>query len=70
VRGINDTGYHLHFITEDRTRGGHVLAFEMAGGTVALGTLNDHVVLMPEAALAGVDLSEDLVGAFEAAMAG
>jgi acetolactate decarboxylase len=70
VRGINDTGYHLHFITEDRTRGGHVLAFEMAGGTVALGTLNDHVVLMPEAALAGVDLSQDLVGAFEAAMAG
>jgi acetolactate decarboxylase len=69
VRGINDTSYHLHFITEDRTRGGHVLAFEMAEGTVSLSTLNDHVVLMPEAALEGVDLSEDLVGAFEKAMA-
>ena len=67
--GINDTTYHLHFITEDRGRGGHVLAFEMAEGTVSLCTLRDHVVLMPEAALDGVDLSQDLVGAFEAAMA-
>ena len=30
VRGINDTSYHRHFITEDRTRGGRV-----AGGQPA-----------------------------------
>lgn len=71
MRGINDTTYHLHFITEDRTRGGHVLAFEMAQGTVSISTLLNHVVLMPDngAALAGVDLSQDLIGDFEKAMA-
>ena len=71
VRGINYTGYHLHFITADRGRGGHLLEFEMEQGTVSLSTCRDHVVLMPDngASLAGVDLSEDLVGAFEKAMA-
>ncbi len=70
MRGINDTSYHLHFITADRARGGHVLAFEMAEGTVSISSLHDHVVLMPDngAALAGVDLSQDLLGAFEKAM--
>lgn len=69
MRGINDTSYHLHFITEDRAYGGHVLGFEMSEGTVSINTLRDHVVLMPEAALEGIDLSQDLIGAFEKAMA-
>jgi acetolactate decarboxylase len=28
VEGLNVPGYHLHFITEDRTAGGHVLGFD------------------------------------------
>ena len=28
VNGINVPGYHLHFITDDKTRGGHVIALE------------------------------------------
>ncbi|KAK4160292.1 alpha-acetolactate decarboxylase [Cladorrhinum sp. PSN259] len=31
VMGINVAGDHLHFITEDRQRGGHILAFETEG---------------------------------------
>ena len=32
---LNAPGYHLHFITADRARGGHVLSCESAGVTVA-----------------------------------
>lgn len=28
--GLNNTGWHFHFITEDRTRGGHVLQLSVA----------------------------------------
>ncbi|GAB1317882.1 Alpha-acetolactate decarboxylase [Madurella fahalii] len=31
VMGINIAGDHMHFITEDRQRGGHILAFETEG---------------------------------------
>ncbi|KXX73192.1 Alpha-acetolactate decarboxylase [Madurella mycetomatis] len=31
VMGINVAGDHMHFITEDRRRGGHILAFETEG---------------------------------------
>ena len=33
VKGINVPGYHLHFISEDRTQGGHILSFEVAQAT-------------------------------------
>lgn len=31
VEGIEVSGYHLHFVSEDRTRGGHVLGSRSAG---------------------------------------
>lgn len=31
TQGINVPGYHLHFLSEDRTRGGHVLSADMHG---------------------------------------
>lgn len=36
VGGVNVPGYHLHFISEDRTKGGHLLEVNMINGTVAL----------------------------------
>jgi acetolactate decarboxylase len=33
---LNVPGYHLHFITADRLRGGHVLAAEVASATVGV----------------------------------
>jgi acetolactate decarboxylase len=70
VRGINDPGYHLHFLSEDKTQGGHVLSFVMARGTCAIDICSNHVVMLPEdgAALAGIDLSKDLVKEFEEAL--
>ena len=53
--GLEVPGYHLHAITEDRTRGGHVLAARLRSGTVRVGQLTDlHMELPP-----GVDLPTD-----------
>ena len=32
AQGLNVAGYHLHFITDDRSAGGHVLSCRLAGG--------------------------------------
>ncbi|UCE21690.1 MAG: acetolactate decarboxylase [Candidatus Aminicenantes bacterium] len=34
--GIRIFGYHFHFITEDRTRGGHVLNFKLVKGKIEI----------------------------------
>ena len=72
VRGINDPGYHLHFLSDDKTQGGHILAFVMDRGTCAIDICSNHFVILPEdgAALAGIDLSKDLVKEFEEALHG
>lgn len=59
VKGVNDPGYHLHFLSEDKTQGGHLLTFEMDRGTCAVDICSNHFVILPEegAPLAGVDLS-------------
>jgi acetolactate decarboxylase len=51
--GLNVPGYHLHFITTDRTRGGHVLGASPAGITVAVDDETEIRIELP----AGVDLN-------------
>jgi acetolactate decarboxylase len=59
VEGIEVSGYHLHFITDDRTRGGHVLDSRAAQLRVRLDPSNDlHIELPPE-----VDLRDTAVAA-------
>ncbi|ADL50677.1 acetolactate decarboxylase [Clostridium cellulovorans] len=36
VGGINVPGYHLHFISDDKTKGGHLLEVSMISGDVTL----------------------------------
>jgi acetolactate decarboxylase len=59
AEGIEVGGYHLHFIGDDRTRGGHVLDSRSAGGLrVRLDPSNDlHVELPPAIDLADPDLA-------------
>jgi acetolactate decarboxylase len=59
AEGIEVGGYHLHFISDDRTRGGHVLDSRTAGGLRArLDPSNDlHVELPPRIELADPDLA-------------
>lgn len=60
VKGLNVPGYHLHFISDDRQRGGHILDFTAATGTVHLDTCNRFtMVLTDREAFAAADLSRD-----------
>ena len=38
-QGITVAGYHLHFLDESRSRGGHCLDFTLTSGTVAIDTI-------------------------------
>lgn len=70
VKGINDPGYHLHFLSDDKTQGGHLLSFVMDRGTCAIDICSNHFVILPDdgASLAGIDLSKDLVKEFKEAL--
>jgi acetolactate decarboxylase len=58
VEGIEVAGYHLHFISEDRSRGGHVLDSRLARGRLRIDPSNDlHVELPPGVGLDDPDLS-------------
>jgi len=58
VEGVEIGGYHLHFITADRSRGGHVLDFRSERLRLRLDLSNDlHVELPPGVDLADPDLS-------------
>ena len=62
VKGVNVPGYHMHFLADDLSSGGHVLAFELTRGTLALDTVHDWLhVYLPEGsdAFATTDLSQD-----------
>ena len=64
VDGINMPGWHLHFLSEDKKRGGHIL--EMSIGDVS-GTLESYrelALIMPDnPEFADLDLTEDLAEA-------
>jgi acetolactate decarboxylase len=54
AEGIEVSGWHLHFVTDDRSRGGHVLDSRLETGNVALDPSGElHVELPP-----GVDLTD------------
>jgi len=67
VEGIEVGGYHLHFISDDRRRGGHVLDSRSAGLRVRIDPSNDlHVELPPQVDLADPDLAAATHAAVEA----
>jgi acetolactate decarboxylase len=60
VEGIEVPGYHLHFISADRTRGGHVLDSRSGALRVRIDPSDDlHVELPPRVELADPDLAAD-----------
>ena len=61
VKGINVPGYHLHFITDDRKQGGHVLEMEMTEAECHLDLCNKFFMILPDKieTFADVDLSKD-----------
>lgn len=69
VKGINVPGYHMHFLSDDLSGGGHVLDVVMERGTVAI---DDRFTWMsmyipPDSPLfRGADLSTDRAGQLKA----
>jgi len=67
VEGIEVAGYHLHFISADRRRGGHVLDSRSAGLRVRLDPSDDlHVELPPQVDLEDPDLAASTHAAVDA----
>jgi acetolactate decarboxylase len=67
AEGIEVSGYHLHFISEDRSRGGHVLGSRSAGGLrLQLDPSSElHVELPPDIELTDPRLAADTHAAVE-----
>jgi acetolactate decarboxylase len=58
--GVNVPGYHLHFITEERKAGGHVLDCRIQNGKIAVEhTSNFHMELPKEGAFLNADFTKD-----------
>ena len=48
ITGINVPGYHLHFITEDRKAGGHLLECLTQNGEMEIDTTPQFLLILPE----------------------
>jgi acetolactate decarboxylase len=65
AEGIEVNGYHLHFITADRVRGGHVLDSRATGLSVGLDPSSDLHIELPR----GIELAAtELAGETHAAL--
>jgi acetolactate decarboxylase len=58
-QGVAVAGYHLHFLNQERTGGGHVLDFVLEKGLVEISTLSEIHLSLPTS---GPFLSADLHG--------
>lgn len=66
VQGINVVGYHIHFISLNRTAGGHVLDFELENGTASIDITNAFFMELPETGdFYNVDLGQNLQAEIE-----
>jgi acetolactate decarboxylase len=48
VKGINQTGYHFHFISDDQRSGGHALSFVTGSVMIEIGVIRQHTTFLPE----------------------
>jgi acetolactate decarboxylase len=46
--GVNVVGYHMHFLTESRDAGGHVLDFTIENATVKVDRTGDFLMILPD----------------------
>jgi acetolactate decarboxylase len=61
VKGVNVPGYHLHFITADRTAGGHLLSCQLQDATIGIDYTSEFYMVLPqhESGQQKSDLSKD-----------
>jgi acetolactate decarboxylase len=46
--GINMPGWHIHFLSEDRTKGGHVFDVILKEGTAEIDKINNIYINLPK----------------------
>jgi len=62
IKGINVPGYHLHYLSDDHTKGGHILDLTVPSGTIVEYDITPGfaMALPTSGDFTGVDLSKDL----------
>lgn len=61
VKGINLPGWHLHFLSGDKTKGGHLLDASLRQGTLKMDEVSEFQLRLPDTeAFADLNLVEDL----------
>ena len=61
MQGINLPGWHLHFLSGDKTKGGHVLDAKLADGSVNMDIIREFQLVVPDTEnFANLDLGVDL----------
>lgn len=46
--GLNVPGYHLHFINDERTSGGHLLDFQLMNGSACIDYTDSFMMILPD----------------------
>jgi acetolactate decarboxylase len=61
IKGINMPGYHLHFISNDQSCGGHILGFEVIEGRCLVDIIHQFELKLPaeSSAFGATDLTKD-----------
>jgi len=68
AKTVNIPGWHLHFLSDDHSRGGHLLDCAATGASASLQKLNDFRVAIPETqAFLSAELGGDPTAALEKA---
>ena len=65
VNGLNVPGYHIHFISSDRTVGGHILDMSIDEADVGLDTTDRYTIDLPEESTVVTGSSEGDLAAVE-----
>ena len=61
VDGINLPQWHLHFLSLDHTKGGHVLLVNVEEANLEVGVMRSYHIILPESkTFAGMDIAHDL----------
>ncbi len=61
AKGMGVPGWHWHFLTRDRDRGGHVMDFRLSegGGRAGLMAIRGFRLALPKGGMPGLDLARD-----------
>ncbi len=61
VEGINMSGWHLHFLSSDRSKGGHLLEVDIERALLGIGDMRTYHLILPDSeSFASLDITHDL----------